>query len=99
MDGSPSANLPSTEANDTDGLDMSGISIEPVDDDPSLADWFKVNDKNVEDVRAQQNLDTETDDDSDNADVNANDDEERDDDWFNMKPADADFAAVCCSRL
>ena len=73
-------------------MNVDGISAEPVDDDPSLADWFKVDGEISEDVKPPPNSDTETEDDSDHADINP-DAEELNDDWFKVKAADVESSA------
>ncbi|KAJ7672669.1 ATP dependent DNA ligase domain-containing protein [Mycena rosella] len=72
----------------------SGVKIEDViqpkieaeDMDPTLADWFKV-EEDEKKVTAGRDSDSETENDSDNADV-ANEEPDADlDDWFKVKPA------------
>lgn len=55
--------------------------------DPLLADWFKIDEKpNPLNPNSGNASDTETENDSDNADV-APEEGDLDDDWFNVKPA------------
>ncbi|KDQ61444.1 hypothetical protein JAAARDRAFT_30880 [Jaapia argillacea MUCL 33604] len=70
-------------------------SEEPEETDPSLADWFKVDEKEIRKAPAQIDSETESDNDSDNGDVN----QQEDDDWFAIKPTDAGAASAITRDL
>lgn len=68
--------------------------VEELDDiDPSLAEWFKIDKGARPEAGKENDSDSATDDDSDNADV-AEADEDDLDDWFEVKPAAAPTTAV-----
>ncbi|KAJ6591668.1 DNA ligase IV [Mycena vulgaris] len=70
-----------------DREDVIQPKIKAVDMDPSLADWFKVEDDEKKIIPDGRDSDSETENDSDNADV-ANEEVDDDlDDWFKVKPA------------
>jgi len=76
------------EANEPEQIqdDMEVTKSEETDDiDPSLADWFKVEDEKDSGGAAKDTSDTESDNDSDNEDMKLNPEEELDE-WFKAKP-------------
>lgn len=78
--------LPATSAQELESAAVIPKGEEPdVDMDPSLADWFKVDDTGSHDENIKDDPDSATDDDSDNADVADGDEDVDLDDWFSVK--------------
>ncbi|KAJ7449621.1 DNA ligase IV [Mycena latifolia] len=61
--------------------------MEPEDIDPSLVDWFKVEEDEKKVISTGRDSDSETENDSDNADVAKDEVDDDLDDWFKVKPA------------
>jgi len=81
---------PSTNSNHQDEPEPDEVKpkLEELDEmDPSLAEWFKIDEKKAfPGINAGNDSDTETDEDSDNADVADGDDADDLDDWLKVKP-------------
>ncbi|KAJ6621385.1 DNA ligase 4 [Mycena sp. CBHHK59/15] len=78
---------PSTIKDDHDE-DMVEPKKEDLEDmNPALADWFTVKEDDKKDIPNGGDSDTETENDSDNADVTDAEQDDDLDDWFNVKPA------------